>query len=42
MCFPFGKSRRFGNKVNEVGRRVIAGNGAVTPGCRGAKWESTI
>lgn len=42
MRYPFGKSRGFGDKVNEVGPRVIAGNGAVAPGCREAKWEGTI
>lgn len=42
MCYPFGKTRGFGNKVKEVGPRVIEGNGAVPPGCREAKWEGTI
>lgn len=42
MCYPFGKSRWFSGKVNELGRRVTAENGAVEPGCRGAKWESNI
>lgn len=42
MCYPFGKRREFRGKINEIGRRVIAGNGAVEPGCRGAKWESSI
>lgn len=38
MCYPFGKSRRFGGKVNEVRLRAISENGAVDPGCRGTKW----
>lgn len=42
MCYPFGKSRGFSGKVNELDRRVIAENGAVEPGCRGAKREGNI
>lgn len=29
MCYPLGKSTGFGGRINEVGRRVIARNGAV-------------
>lgn len=40
MCYPFVKTRGFSCKVNEVGQRVIAGNGTVEPSCRGANGRA--